>query len=125
VRAIVLLAVALCLSGCGGVGSLLGFSIFEGHWEGTWDGSIDDGTVVLDIDASGDINGTIASDNPQVDGTVTGAVQNTGSVSLTITFDGEPPAAGDGNFALVNAGGTIQGVVTFDIDPVQFVMDGP
>ena len=122
-KALLLAAAALCLAGCGGVDSLLGFSIFEGHWEGTWDGSIDDGTVILDIDASGDINGTMASDNPQVDGTVTGAIQNNGSVSLTVTFDGEPPAAGDGTFALVNAGGTIQGAVTFDVDPVQFDMD--
>jgi hypothetical protein len=101
------------------------FSFFEGTWVGTWDGAIDSGPATITIDAAGDAWGTMHSDGANVDGDVTGAIENTGAVSLTVTFPGEPPVNGTGTLVLVNAGTRLQGVVDFAGDQVTFVLDGP
>ena len=124
-RALVLLAVALCMAGCGGVGGLVGLSFFNGHWVGTWDGAVDNGTATFDVDVTGDITGTMHSVGANLDGPVTGAIQNNGNTGITVTFTGQAPQSGDGTMALTNGGTKLQGILTFGSDPVTFVLDGP
>ncbi len=118
-----LCASAVLVSGCGGAGSLVGFSIFEGDWVGTWDGAVDSGPASLSIDASGAVTGTMHADIGNEDGTVTGVVENDGSVALTVDFPSEGEVNGSGNWVLTNGGNSISGIVNFGGDPISFDLD--
>jgi hypothetical protein len=119
------IAAALCTSGCGGLGGIIQFSSFEGDWDGTWDGTNDSGPASLDIDALGDISGTMHADIGDEDGAVTGTIQNNGSVTMSVNFPSEGIVNGSGTLVLSNGGATLSGVVTFNGDPVTFDLDGP
>ncbi len=124
-RPLLYVAAALCLAGCGGAGGLVPFSFFEGSWVGTWDGAIDGGPSTLNIDATGDISGTMHADIGDETGTVSGAIQNNGDVSVSVTFPGDAPVNGTGTLVLTNGGAKLQGVITFAGEAVTFDLDGP
>lgn len=124
-RPLLYLLCIACLTGCGGAAGLVPFSFFEGSWDGTWDGNVDGGPATLNIDSTGDISGTMHADGGNEDGTVTGAIENNGDISLSVTFPGDPAVNGSGTMVLINGGTRPQGVVTFSGDPVTFVLDGP
>ncbi len=124
-RAVLFIAIALCMSGCGGLAGIIPFSIFEGDWDGTWDGVVDSGPASLNIDATGDISGTMHADIGDEDGTVTGTIKNNGQVTMTINFPSEGNHSGSGTFSLSNGGTTLGGVVTIAGGPMTWDLDGP
>lgn len=124
-RPLLFIAAALCMSGCGGLGGLVQFSSFEGDWDGTWDGAVDSGPASLNIDALGDISGTMHADIGDEDGTVTGSIQNNGAVTMSVNFPSEGIVNGSGTLALTNGGARLSGIVTFSGDPITFDLDGP
>lgn len=119
-RAIAFLAVAFVLNGCGG-GGIVAFSLFSGTWAGTWTGGAD-GTANLSINDNGIISGTMHSNGTGENGTVTGTINNNGNVGMTVTFPGESPESGTGNFTYLG-GDTIGGTVAFDAGDVVFELD--
>lgn len=92
---LVLAALLLAISGCGGTGIL---SPFTGTYNGTWAQSSpsDTGSAAFIVLPSGSLSGTMHDNGANVDYTISGSINDAGVVTSTITPSGGPGTSMNG-----------------------------
>lgn len=110
------LAGALAGAGCGsisklGSGSAAVTSSFGGHWSGPWsDSSGHQGTLDVVVGTDGKLTGTVVDTTAGLTGSITGAANNTGSLTLTETYPSGPTVTMTGTVS-ISANGHMAGAV--------------
>lgn len=106
----------LAVAGCGGSG---GSSInqFRGNWAGSWFDNTTSGTMVISVNSSGAISGTVQSISFGA-GAASGQVNDSGNFQAFIQYSGQPTVQVQGTMTINgnNVTGTGTNGLSFDLD---------
>lgn len=110
---LILIATAFVLASCWGSGAAAP-SPFQGTFAGTWTSTGPNmGTANVTITVGGGFTGTEVDTTTNVQGSVTGTLQNNGTFAGTVVPQGGNPVNASGNFQISQDGNTLSGVLTY------------
>jgi small nuclear ribonucleoprotein (snRNP)-like protein len=116
-----LLAVFVTIA-CSGNGVDVEPSPFQGKYKGTWTGQ-GGGTAEVEIADDGSFTGKSHSYSYNMEGVLTGVIKNNGNVTLSVTYPGQEPINGSGEWSFNEENhlvGTVNingGNVTYYLEP--------
>jgi hypothetical protein len=109
--ALISIAAAGCGSNGGGNNTAMVASTFAGHWAGPWtDSNGKQGTLDVVVGTDGKLTGSVVDTTDAMNGSVTGAATNTGSLNATEVYPG-PTTVGITGTVSIGANGHLAGVV--------------
>lgn len=122
-KAFAIIVAVLLIVGCGGSGGTgITNSPFAGSYAGTWDSPAtgQSGTAAISIATNGRVTGsTTITSGGSGTGSVTGVIQNTGQISGSIQYPGEPKSTFSGTLS-ADPNGNLTGVLIQRINGVDY-----